>query len=120
MENIFEHGLDAGHTVLKITIRGQMEDSGFWRITIKDNGAGMEESALSEMKREIFEAIEKAEAFEDSWAGKPMAEGAGMGIKNTLIRLSLFYGGSFKYIIENGATGGFCVILEGKEDGDIA
>lgn len=114
VENIFEHGLDAFHTSLSVVIRGHMEN-GSWYITIRDDGAGMEEQALYRMKEEIASVLEKAVS-----PGKPLEENENIGIKNTLIRLALFYGKTFQYSINNVASGGFMVTLEGKEGESFA
>ena len=111
VENIFEHGLDASHTSISVVIRGYMEDEN-WYITIRDNGAGMEEQELYKMKKEISAVLEKAAS-----PGSPLEENANIGIKNTLIRLSLFYGKTFHYAINNVSSGGFMITLEGKEGG---
>lgn len=44
----------------------------------------------------------------------PLRENANIGIKNTLVRMSLYYGNDFRYTINNAAAGGFIVTLEGK------
>lgn len=113
VENIFEHGFDAEHTDLDIWIRGYVKD-GKWHILIRDNGAGMDEKSLYIMKKEIAEAIAKAKS-----PGRFIEENANIGIKNTLIRLALFYGEDFRYSINNISFGGFLVTLEGGEGGPI-
>ena len=112
MENIFEHGFDASHRELSIVIRGYIRN-GNWIISIMDNGAGMPEKALEEMKLEIAERIKQAKSPE------PLKENENIGIKNTLVRMALYYGDSFRYSVNNLAGGGFIVTLEGKE-GEIS
>lgn len=113
VENIFEHGFDAAHTKLSILVRGYVTGE-TWHVCIRDNGAGMEEYALFKMKEEIAEAIAKAATL-----GSPIEENPNIGVKNTLIRLSLFYGADFQYSINNIASGGFLVTLEGREGGQF-
>lgn len=113
VENIFEHGFDADHTSLSVVIRGYMEDD-TWHIIIRDNGAGMEEAALYKMKEDISAILKKAVL-----PGSPLEENDNIGIKNTLIRLALFYGETFKYSINNVSSGGFLITLEGKEGGPL-
>ena len=112
VENIFEHGFDASHRELSIVIRGYIRN-GNWIISIMDNGAGMPEKALEEMKLEIAERIKQAKSPE------PLKENENIGIKNTLVRMALYYGDSFRYSVNNLAGGGFIVTLEGKE-GEIS
>ena len=112
VENIFEHGFDASHRELSIVIRGYIRN-GNWIISIMDNGAGMPEKALEEMKLEIAERIKQAKSPE------PLRENENIGIKNTLVRMALYYGDSFRYSVNNLAGGGFIVTLEGKE-GEIS
>lgn len=109
VENIFEHGFDATHTELSIWIKGYVEQ-GTWHVSIRDDGAGMDEYALFKLKEEISQAMEKAATL-----GSPIEETPHIGIKNTLIRLSLFYGKDFKYSINNISSGGFLVTLEGRD-----
>lgn len=119
VENIFEHGLDAGHTSLSVVIRGHVREDGRWCITIRDNGAGMDEYKLFKLKEEIARSVEKAQTSGELWTdeaaeeGRPAEEGS-IGMKNTLVRLSLFYGDAFEYSINNVSSGGFMVSLEGK------
>ena len=112
VENIFEHGFDDSHRELSIVIRGYIRN-GNWTISIMDNGAGMPEKALEEMKLEIAERIKQAKSPE------PLRENENIGIKNTLVRMALYYGDSFRYSVNNLAGGGFIVTLEGKE-GEIS
>ncbi len=109
VENIFEHAFDASHTKLSILVGGYLQEN-VWRLVIQDNGAGMDRQELEKMKREIEEGIAQASVL-----GKPMQEDTHIGIRNTLIRMSLFYGDSFRYSIGNVPSGGFRVILEGRQ-----
>lgn len=111
VENIFEHAFDASHTTLNVSVRAYVQDD-FWHIVIRDNGAGMTEPDLCRMKAEIEEALANTSTPET-----PLQENVSIGIKNTLIRLSLFYGKSFRYSIDNVSSGGFQIALEGKEGG---
>ena len=108
VENIFEHAFDPGHTQLAIEIWGCVRN-GCWYISIHDNGAGMPEDALLKMKEDIHEMLQEAAALRS-----PLRENANIGIKNTLVRMSLYYGNDFRYTINNAAAGGFIVTLEGK------
>lgn len=115
VENIFEHAFDASHTTLSVFIRAYVLDD-TWHIVIQDNGAGMTESALTRMKADIEEALTNASSH-SSAPEASLQDNDSIGIKNTLIRMSLFYGESFHYSIDNVSSGGFQVALEGKEGG---
>lgn len=106
VENIFEHAFDAGHTRLTVSVRGTVM-SGKWKVVIEDDGAGMAKEELQEMRQEIEEGIRGTVLL-----GNSVQEGR-MGIRNTLMRMALFYGDSFHYSVDNGPSGGFRVTLEG-------
>lgn len=107
VENIFEHAFDASHTKLSLSVRGCVVNDR-WKVVVEDDGAGMAPQELEKMKREIEEGIRGA-----SSPGKPIQEEVHIGIRNTLVRMSLFYGDSFRYSVDNVPSGGFRVILEG-------
>ena len=109
VENIFEHGFDPSHTNLSIVIRGYVKEDR-WYISIMDDGAGMPERALGRMKAEIQEILREAEQLRT-----PLRENNNIGIKNTLVRMKLYYGENFRNTINNMAAGGFMVAMEGKE-----
>ena len=103
VENIFEHAFDRGHISIEIQIRGY-ERNGRWVISIEDNGAGMNPEMLSALQDELHLA----------WKSM-LKEGGqvrdGIGVRNTIMRLKLYYNGDFDYIIENRPSGGFHVEL---------
>lgn len=111
VENIFEHAFDAGHTRLAVSVRGTAAAEG-WRIVIQDDGAGMPREELRKMQQEIEEGIRGT-----LLPGNSLQEEVHIGIRNTLIRMSLFYGDGFRYSVENVPSGGFRVILEGRQEG---
>ena len=92
VENIFEHAFDPSHTQLAIEIWGCVR-TGCWYISIHDNGAGMPEDALLKMKEDIHEMLQEAAALR-----APLRENANIGIKNTLVRMSLYYGNDFRSV----------------------
>lgn len=112
VENIFEHAFDAEHTKLEILVKGYMRE-GRWCLIIRDNGAGMPDRELCAMKGEIDRRIRQAAILET-----PVREDTHIGLRNTLIRMSLFYGDTFRYSMDNVSGGGFQVILEGGTERD--
>lgn len=111
VENVFEHALDANHSIVNIFVQGQALSNG-WQIVIEDNGAGMDEEKLDKMNREIMQYL-----GDMGLAGKYASGSNGIGIKNTLIRLYLYYNGAFSYSLENREGGGFRVMLRNQENG---
>lgn len=113
VENIFEHAYDAKHTDVKAIIRGYVE-KGRWYIVIEDNGKGIEPDKLAELTGDI----EKKRFMASSAGGS--GDIFGIGVVNTIIRLSLFFKDKFTYSIINGKESGIFVCLsselEGEED----
>ncbi len=107
VENIFEHAFDAGHTKLTVSVKGTVV-SDKWSIVIQDDGAGMPEKELQALAQEIENGIRGS-----ALSGNSVQEEIHIGIRNTLVRMSLFYGDSFRYSIDNVPSGGFRVTLEG-------
>ena len=108
VENVFEHALDARHSTINISVRG-METTEGWEIVIEDNGAGMADWELRRMNEDIRQYFQNLDL-----SRKYMEQQDGIGVKNTLIRLYLYYDGAFYYSLENRQEGGFRVILGNK------
>lgn len=111
VENIFEHAFDAGHTRLAVSVKGIVTNDK-WNIVIEDDGAGMPEEKLGKMRQELEDGIRGISFSENP--ENPVQEEIHIGIRNTLIRMSLFYGDSFRYSVDNVSSGGFRVTLEGS------
>ncbi|WP_310550235.1 cache domain-containing sensor histidine kinase [Paenibacillus glufosinatiresistens] len=91
VENAILHGVEGriGRGRIAIEVKAA-ECSGWTRITVTDNGSGMDEPALR--------------ALQDSLNGGPAhaAKGTGVGLVNVQQRLKLYYGRSFREGMESG------------------
>lgn len=108
VENYFKYGVDFDREDNLLTIKAY-ENSNKVIIEIIDNGLGMTEERLDEVKANLSEDFQRD--FE---------KGTSIGLRNVYERLSLYYHGDFEFIIENNFTGGvrFKIVLpnlEGRE-----
>ena len=76
VKELLENSLDAGASLIEITIK----DGGSTLIRVKDNGCGMKEEALEELRRNIDV--------------KDFGRSKSIGLYNINQRLNLHYGGS--------------------------
>jgi two-component system sensor histidine kinase YesM len=80
-----------------------------WRITISDNGCGIDEEAIRNLRMKIAE-----EHAEDDILKSPVEQGIdGMGIINTYTRLRLMYGEALGFEITSNDEGGTTVRISG-------
>lgn len=107
VENIFEHAFDADHKVVTISLKAEV-DQDQWKITITDNGAGITAETIATLRNTVDRYFEKE--YRHDHANEVYD---GIGIKNTLARLHVFFHGEFSYDIINPAEGGCQVILHG-------
>ena len=75
-------------------------------LRIQDNGQGMPEEALKELKQEIKDAMQQESRIQMRKISY------GIGVENTLLRMHLFFGERFGFELQNQENGGFCVIME--------
>lgn len=95
-ENFFAHGFDQESEYNLLIVSGNARDGG-GEITIIDNGCGADPSRLPEIRRNMIEGNDEAEAD--------------IGLRNVYMRLNYFYGNGFKMDVENNAEGGFRVSI---------
>lgn len=95
LENFFVHGFDAerGHNTLKI--RGKIYDEDYIWFYIQDDGLGIAEEKMTEIKASLDEAVSSAQSS--------------YGLKNVHRRIRLFYGADCGLSIENNTLGGVTV-----------
>lgn len=108
VENIFEHAFDMEHPVVSLQIRIGLENEE-WRILIRDNGAGISEDTLKKLCQSIDLSMRS-----ESDSTPPQEIYEGIGMKNTIVRLHVFFHGAFHYKIENNIDGGCQITLWGK------
>lgn len=109
VENVFEHALDASHSMIDISVQGLARKRG-WTIIIEDNGVGMPQEELRKLNGEIMSYLKDSDLSREY-----VNQHDGIGVKNTLIRLYLYYDGAFSYSLENREEGGFRVTLNMTE-----
>lgn len=112
VENALEHAFDKGHKAIEVRLRGEL-DGERWKIVIADNGKGFSEETLKVLQEEVDSFIRN-----DYDRTKNAAVTGGIGVRNTIARLELFYEG-FDYSFYNAETGGAVVVLSSclKEKG---
>lgn len=92
IENAIEHGLAGEEPPWIITVRAYQQD-GKIIITVQDNGIGMEEETLREVRRRIYHPENLAED----------ARYASIGLSNIYKRIQLLYGSEYGLEIDNQA-----------------
>lgn len=106
MENVFEHGYDRTHKKLLVQIVCEKRGETIC-LRIQDNGQGMPEEALKELKQEIKDAMQQESRIQMRKISY------GIGVENTLLRMQPVF-------LENGLDlnckirrmDGFGVIME--------
>lgn len=95
LENFFVHGFDieSQHNTLKI--RGKIYDEEYIWFYIQDDGLGISEARLTELKASLDDAAGSAKSS--------------YGLKNVHRRIQLFYGADCGILIENNTLGGVTV-----------
>lgn len=92
IENYFVHGIDPKREDNVLRFRGYLLDEEHIRISVEDNGLGMEEKALEELNARLKESI--------------ATEKESYGLKNLNQRLQLFYGEGHGLTIRKNPMGG--------------
>lgn len=95
LENFFVHGFDeeSQHNTLKI--RGKIYDEDYIWFYIQDDGLGIAEEKMTEIRSSLDEAVSSAQSS--------------YGLKNVHRRIRLFYGADCGLSIENNTLGGVTV-----------
>lgn len=106
VENAVLHGLEPSLAGGEVHIRAEEGKNGFLLITIEDNGCGISQKRLAELRRSLQEFTRM-----DSLEGK-----AGVGILNVCRRMRLFYGENAKFSIESREGKGTILTLLFLED----
>jgi len=88
IENSIMHGFASVDTGGRINITGR-EDHGRFRVEISDNGCGMS----AEVRDRIRESMAQVKDFE--------AGGRGIGIRNVILRMKMFFGPAFEVALDS-------------------
>lgn len=103
IENCFHHGFADKDGIWEITVNILVSDRK-WKITVKDNGLGFPKEKQEEIERMVKLWEENPNAIEQV---------SGIGLKNTILRLYLFYKEDFSYEIHSDVNQGAEVIVSG-------
>lgn len=105
-ENCFKHGFK-GRPPWHIFIKATVEKDR-WSLIVRDNGTGISEETISTIK-------ERLEYYKNDVAvGYSQLKIGGMGLLNTLLRLTLLYEEPFRYYIGNSDEGGTIIEIGGS------
>ncbi|MBT9779777.1 hypothetical protein GPL15_25230 [Clostridium sp. MCC353] len=112
VENALEHAFDKEHRSIHVHLSGELENDR-WKIVISDNGKGFTKDSLDSLNKEVENFIQN-----DYDRTKKAARTGGIGVRNTIARLDLYYEG-FTYSFSNAQAGGAVVVLSSclKEKG---
>lgn len=112
-ENCFAHGFKKQRPPWHIRIEVSIEE-GRWQLRVIDNGSGISPEAAESIRRRV-------QTYRtDVAANYQSLKLGGMGLVNTLLRLSLSQREAFDYVLETVPTGGTMVCLGGKIDDTCA
>ncbi len=106
VENIFKHGYGGQTAKVGIEIRTSGDAEG-WKIEIRDDGCGAEPEKLERIRSEIRQYVA------DNLDGQSRTDLASIGLKNTILRLRLYYGEGFGWEIGS-ENPGFSIVLRGS------
>ncbi|MDO4273397.1 MAG: histidine kinase [Eubacteriales bacterium] len=103
IENCFKHGFADKEGVWNVSVKVVSRD-GRWEVRVKDNGTGFTEAQKEEIQ-------EMAELWERN--PKNIEKVTGIGLRNTIMRLYLYYKEDFSYEIQNNENHGAEVMISG-------
>lgn len=95
LENFFVHGFDAESKHNTLKIRGKIFDEEYIEFYVQDDGLGISEERLAELKETLDDAVTNVQS--------------GYGLKNVQRRIKLFYGQDCGIEIYNNQLGGVTV-----------
>lgn len=102
VENCFKHGFKDVAPVWKIKIRMWVTEN-MWYVAVENNGSSFDEETIR-MLRELQRKLK--DSFGTDMAFRELKEGIGVGLKNTMIRMHIFYQGKehLRFFTEQGVT----------------
>lgn len=102
-ENCFRHGFARKEGIWSICIKAAAEGDR-WKVTVKDNGTGFDGQQQDDIRKMV-------EAWEEN--PKKIEKVSGIGLKNTIMRLYLYYKEDFTYEIQSDGENGTAVVISG-------
>jgi len=109
VENALQHGIEELYEQGVIGIAIHSTDEGL-QIEIRDNGLGMEEEVLKQLRRSLTEDYEGHEGGERI-DEKQRKRSTGVGLRNVYHRLRIYYGEAFAMHIESQEFSGTSITL---------
>ncbi|WP_227935600.1 sensor histidine kinase [Alkalihalobacillus deserti] len=98
IENYFKHGFDVRDHIGKLTVKCKKKDQ-FLFISISDNGSGVPEERLKEIRQHLNEETNQS------------LGGDSIGLKNIYERLKLYYCEDLSFKLKNRDSGGFLITI---------
>lgn len=111
IENSVLHGYNNEDVVMQIQVRGFRDNTG-WYIRMEDNGEGIKEDVLNDLRRGIKEIREKIHVRNSAIE----MEIGGMGLLNLYARLYLLYADKLVFELENTKERGAAVTIGVKTE----
>ncbi len=111
IENSVLHGYNNEDVVMQIQVRGFRDNTG-WYIRMEDNGEGIKEDVLHDLRRGIKEIREKIHVRNSAIE----MEIGGMGLLNLYARLYLLYADKLVFELENTKERGAAVTIGVKTE----
>jgi two-component system sensor histidine kinase YesM len=109
VENIFAHAYGPQHKIVHVEVSAWQTQQR-WYISIKDNGQGVEQEKLQQMRQHIRDGCRQI------LAGKRVEKRFGIGVENTIMRLCLFYGDSFQFDLISQPGEGLQITLSAEKE----
>lgn len=97
VENCFKHGFDQHTDKQSIIISAAVQENGMLKISVKDNGAGVTDEQLSDIRHELYSGTEKSSAS--------------IGLKNIYDRLVIYYRNQADFSVYKNGEEGFVVSM---------
>jgi len=110
IENSIKHNFKMGQAGVNISINGCLENNGKWKLTIIDDGNGIKEKELSQIR---FRFSEIRDALNAPSSNVELNLG-GLGLINTYARLFLYFHDEFTFSLENKEGGGLEICIGGS------
>ncbi|MDQ0090746.1 sensor histidine kinase YesM [Paenibacillus anaericanus] len=95
VENALHHGIEELYEQGQIGLEAYVKDE-YLHIQISDNGLGMDETILEQVRHSVMDGYQANELNEES-----KKRSTGVGLRNVYHRLRIYYGDSFELIIDS-------------------
>ncbi|RKX97699.1 MAG: hypothetical protein DRZ90_05415 [Spirochaetes bacterium] len=110
IENSINHNFQKGRTKVHIKIKGFHNEVDGWLLCISDDGSGISENKLKQIRTRFSEIREVL----NSPSSNVELNLGGLGLANTYARLFLYYQDQFRFKIDNLPKGGVEIQISGE------